>query len=125
VESLDGKYRVLPLTNTTSEPSIILVVSLLINFFSGRTIDVHILSSSHRSRSHSTTPLLFPPTTPSFTLDFAQVLQATAASPARAARIRPGRSAPGGDIGRMRSERIMEEEDGWDVVEFGGEEGFG
>ncbi|KAJ8580402.1 hypothetical protein M405DRAFT_834395 [Rhizopogon salebrosus TDB-379] len=76
-------------------------------------------------RSHSTTPLLFPPTTPSFTLDFAQVLQATAASPARAARIRPGRSAPGGDIGRMRSERIMEEEDGWDVVEFGGEEGFG
>jgi len=25
----------------------------------------------------------------------------------------------------MRSERIMEEEDGWDVVEFGGDEGFG
>ncbi|OAX39055.1 hypothetical protein K503DRAFT_690366 [Rhizopogon vinicolor AM-OR11-026] len=76
-------------------------------------------------RSHSTTPLLFPPTPPSFTLDFAQVLQATAASPARAARIRPGRSAPGVGIGRMRNERIMEEEDGWDVVELGGEEGFG
>ncbi|KAG1723523.1 UV radiation resistance protein/autophagy-related protein 14 [Suillus paluster] len=76
-------------------------------------------------RSHSTTPLLFPPTPPSFTLDFAQVLQATAASPARAARIRPGRSAQEAGIGRMRSERIVEEEDGWDVVELGGEEGFG
>lgn len=76
-------------------------------------------------RSHSTTPLLLPPTPPSFTLDFAQVLQATAASPARAARIRPGRSAQDAGISRMRSERIIEEEDGWDVVELGGEEGFG
>ncbi|KAG0694817.1 UV radiation resistance protein and autophagy-related subunit 14-domain-containing protein [Suillus ampliporus] len=76
-------------------------------------------------RSHSTTPLLFPPTPPSFTLDFSQVLQATAASPARVARIRPGRSAQDAGIGRMRSERIVEEEDGWDVVELGGEEGFG
>ncbi|KAG1885562.1 UV radiation resistance protein and autophagy-related subunit 14-domain-containing protein [Suillus subluteus] len=76
-------------------------------------------------RSHSTTPLLLPPTPPSFTLDFAQVLQATAASPARAARIRPGRSAQEAGISRMRSERIIEEEDGWDVVELGGEEGFG
>ncbi|KAG1819449.1 UV radiation resistance protein and autophagy-related subunit 14-domain-containing protein [Suillus variegatus] len=32
-------------------------------------------------RSHSTNPLLLPPTPPSFTLDFAQALQATAASP--------------------------------------------
>jgi len=32
---------------------------------------------------------------------------------------------PGAGIGKIRSERIMEEEDGWDVVEFGGEEGFG
>ncbi|KAG2088655.1 UV radiation resistance protein and autophagy-related subunit 14-domain-containing protein [Suillus discolor] len=76
-------------------------------------------------RSHSTTPLLLPPTPPSFTLDFAQVLQATAASPARAARIRPGRSAQEAGISKMRSERIVEEEDGWDVVELGGEEGFG
>ncbi|KAG1749488.1 UV radiation resistance protein and autophagy-related subunit 14-domain-containing protein [Suillus lakei] len=76
-------------------------------------------------RSHSTTPILLPPTPPSFTLDFAQVLQATAASPARAARIRPGRSAQEAGIGRIRSERIVEEEDGWDVVELGGEEGFG
>lgn len=80
---------------------------------------------SHYSRSHSTTPLLLPPTPPSFTLDFAQVLQATAASPARAARIRPGRSAQDAGISRLRSERIVEEEDGWDVVELGGEEGFG
>jgi hypothetical protein len=83
------------------------------------------LTLSHCSRSHSTTPLLFPPTPPSFTLDFAQVFQATAASPARAARIRPGRSAPGVGLGRMRRERIMEEEDGWDIVEFGGTEEFG
>ncbi|KAG1904888.1 UV radiation resistance protein and autophagy-related subunit 14-domain-containing protein [Suillus fuscotomentosus] len=76
-------------------------------------------------RSHSTTPLLLPPTPPSFTLDFAQVLQATAASPARAARIRPGRSAQEAGFSNMRSERIVEEEDGWDVVELGGEEGFG
>ncbi|KAG2149664.1 UV radiation resistance protein and autophagy-related subunit 14-domain-containing protein [Suillus cothurnatus] len=76
-------------------------------------------------RSHSTTPLLLPPTPPSFTLDFAQVLQATAASPARAARIRPGRSVQEVGISRIRSERIIEEEDGWDVVELGGEEGFG
>ncbi|KAG2148783.1 UV radiation resistance protein and autophagy-related subunit 14-domain-containing protein [Suillus clintonianus] len=75
-------------------------------------------------RSHSTTPILLPPIPPSFTLDFAQVLQATAASPARAARIRPGRSAQEAGIGRMRSERIVEE-DGWDVVDLGGEEGFG
>jgi hypothetical protein len=76
-------------------------------------------------RSHSTTPLLLPPTPPSFTLDFVQVLQATATSPARAARIRPGRSTQEAGIGRMRNERIVEEEDGWDVVELGGEEGFG
>ncbi|KAG2348244.1 hypothetical protein BDR05DRAFT_875011 [Suillus weaverae] len=75
-------------------------------------------------RSHSTTPLLLPPTPPSFTLDFAQVLQATAASPARAARIRPGRSVQEAGIGRMKGERIVEE-DGWDVVELDGEEGFG
>ncbi|KAG2140965.1 UV radiation resistance protein/autophagy-related protein 14 [Suillus bovinus] len=75
-------------------------------------------------RSHSTTPLLLPPTPPSFTLDFAQVLQATAASPARAARIRPGRAAQEA-VSRTVSERIIEEEEGWDVVELGGDEGFG
>ncbi|KAG2040356.1 hypothetical protein BDR03DRAFT_949750 [Suillus americanus] len=59
------------------------------------------------------------------TLEFTQVLQATAASPAWAARIRPGGSAQEAGFGRMRSERIVEEEDGWDVVELGGEVGFG
>lgn len=79
----------------------------------------------HYSRSHSTTPLLLPPTPPSFTLDFVQVLQATTTSPTRAARIQPGRSTQEAGIGRIRSERIVEEEDGWDAVELGGEEGFG
>ncbi|KAG2357643.1 UV radiation resistance protein and autophagy-related subunit 14-domain-containing protein [Suillus spraguei] len=93
---------------------------------SGRAWAVSLLGLIPASpRSHSTTPLLLPPTPPSFTLDFAQVLQATAASPARAARIRPGRSAQEAGISRMRSERIVEEEDGWDVVDLGGEEGFG
>ncbi|KAG2745233.1 hypothetical protein P692DRAFT_20742081, partial [Suillus brevipes Sb2] len=71
--------------------------------------------------------LTLPSTPASFTLGFARVLQATAASPARAARIRPGRSAqePASGIGRMRSEHIVEEEDGWAVVELGGEDGFG
>ncbi|KIK44322.1 hypothetical protein CY34DRAFT_802829 [Suillus luteus UH-Slu-Lm8-n1] len=76
-------------------------------------------------RSHSTAPLLLPPTHPSFTLDFAQVLQVTTTSPARAARIQPGRSTQEAGIGRMRSEYIVEEEEGWDVVELGGEEGYG
>ncbi|KAG0705114.1 hypothetical protein DFH29DRAFT_1033809 [Suillus ampliporus] len=76
-------------------------------------------------RLHSTTPLLLPPTPALFMLDFAQVLQATAASPASTAQIRPGRSVQEAGIGRMRSEHIVEQEDGWDVAELGGEDGFG
>ncbi|KAF8429422.1 UV radiation resistance protein and autophagy-related subunit 14-domain-containing protein [Boletus edulis BED1] len=73
-------------------------------------------------RSHETTPGLPPPTPPSFPLDFAQVLQATTASPARKDHgFTPGlRSST-----RRRPERIAEEE-GWEVVEDdGAEDGFG
>ena len=84
-------------------------------------------------RSHETTPSLPPPTPPAFPLDFAQVLQATTASPARGRR----RVAPGTGVVRdttiagedrngatpgvrspmrRRPERIAEEE-GWEVVE--------
>jgi hypothetical protein len=49
----------------------------------------------------------------------------TTTSPARAACIQPGRSTQEAGIGRMRIEYIVEEEEGWDVVELGGEEGYG
>jgi len=62
-------------------------------------------------RSHATHPLLPPPTPPSFPLDFAQLLQATAANPTRA-------KARGTGGRERRTERIVEEdEDGWDFVE--------
>lgn len=61
-------------------------------------------------KSHATWPLLPPPTPPSFPLDFAQLLQATAANPTR--------PKARGTSGRERkTERIIEEEDGWDMVE--------
>ncbi|KAF8122915.1 UV radiation resistance protein and autophagy-related subunit 14-domain-containing protein [Boletus edulis] len=90
-------------------------------------------------RSHETTPGLPPPTPPSFPLDFAQVLQATTASPARSRRrmalVGTGTvNGAGEDHGftpglrsstRRRPERIAEEE-GWEVVEDdGAEDGFG
>ncbi|TFY58937.1 hypothetical protein EVJ58_g6098 [Rhodofomes roseus] len=62
-------------------------------------------------KSHATRPLLAPPTPPSFPLDFAQLLQATAANPTR-----PKARGTGGR--ERRTERIVEEEeDGWDFVE--------
>ena len=62
-------------------------------------------------RAHATRPLLPPPTPVGFGLDFSQLLQATAATPARAkARGAVGREA--------RTERIVEEEEeGWDLLE--------
>ncbi|KAF8555631.1 hypothetical protein OG21DRAFT_1507527 [Imleria badia] len=93
-------------------------------------------------RSHETTPTLAPPTPPSFPLDFAQVLQATTASPARGRRrvalvgtgvVRdtiPGTGEDHSGSGvrspmRRRPERIAEEE-GWEVVEEdGGDDGLG
>lgn len=61
-------------------------------------------------KSHATFPLLPAPTPAAFPLDFAQLLQATAANPSRArARGTPGRE--------LRHECIVEEDDGWDLVD--------
>lgn len=89
------------------------------------------------SRSHETTPSLLPPTPVSFPLDFAQVLQATTASPARGRRraVVVGTGMVGNDSAspsgvrsptRRRPERIAEEE-GWEVVDDddGGDDGLG
>ncbi|KIJ63013.1 hypothetical protein HYDPIDRAFT_134706 [Hydnomerulius pinastri MD-312] len=95
-------------------------------------------------RSHETMRLLPPPTPPAFPLDFAQLLQATTASPAgRGRRRAPGSGVTRAGDGEDRSssvrsprrqerwgqERIVEEEDGWEVVDedgaFGGDDGFG
>ncbi|KAH0834642.1 UV radiation resistance protein and autophagy-related subunit 14-domain-containing protein [Lanmaoa asiatica] len=83
-------------------------------------------------RSHETAPSLPPPTPASFPLDFAQVLQATTASPARGRRrvalvgagtgvVRDTRESTSGvqSPTRRRPGRISEEE-GWEVVDEDG-----
>ncbi|KAI9061565.1 hypothetical protein FKP32DRAFT_1612992 [Trametes sanguinea] len=62
-------------------------------------------------RAHATRPLLPPPTPPAFGLDFSQLLQATAATPARVR----ARGTSGKEV--RRTERIVEEEDGWDLLD--------
>ncbi|EED84346.1 predicted protein [Postia placenta Mad-698-R] len=70
------------------------------------------LGSARCRKSHSTHPLLAPPTPPSFPLDFAQLLQATAAKPTRSR----ARGASGKE--RAHTEQIVEEdEEGWDLVD--------
>jgi hypothetical protein len=64
------------------------------------------------SRSHQTYPLLPPPTPPSFPLDFAQLLQATAATPA--SRPRPARPRT---VGTNRHKSQIPEEDEWDLLD--------
>ncbi|ETW75661.1 hypothetical protein HETIRDRAFT_37878 [Heterobasidion irregulare TC 32-1] len=73
--------------------------------------------------SHQTHPHLPPPTPPTFSLDFAQLLQATAATPS--SRARPSRSHASGASTRAISishhsqpsrEKIPEEEE-WDIVD--------
>ena len=64
------------------------------------------------SRSHQTYPLLPPPTPPSFPLDFAQLLQATAATPA--SRPRPARPRTAG-TNKHRSQ--IPEDDEWDLLD--------
>ncbi|KAI1785081.1 UV radiation resistance protein and autophagy-related subunit 14-domain-containing protein [Ganoderma leucocontextum] len=70
-------------------------------------------------RAHATRPPLLalaPPTPAGFGLDFSQLLQATAATPARA----KARGTSGGGGGRaVRTERIVEEEEeeGWDLLD--------
>ncbi|KAI0275655.1 UV radiation resistance protein/autophagy-related protein 14 [Russula aff. rugulosa BPL654] len=63
-------------------------------------------------RSHQTYPLLPPPTPPSFPLDFAQLLQATAATPA--SRPRPARPRT---AGTNRHKSQIPEEDEWDLLD--------
>ena len=65
-------------------------------------------------KSHATLPLLPAPTPSQFPLDFAQLLQATAANPTRVR----ARGKPGKDL-RLDRERdkIVEEEEGWDLVD--------
>ena len=66
-------------------------------------------------RAHATRPLLPPPTPGAFGMDFSQLVQATGAMPARA-KVR-GRGGGGGGV---RTERIVEEdegEEGWDLVD--------
>ncbi|KAH9887363.1 UV radiation resistance protein and autophagy-related subunit 14-domain-containing protein [Cubamyces lactineus] len=62
-------------------------------------------------RAHATRPLLPPPTPPAFALDFSQLLQATAATPARVR----ARGTSGKEV--RKTERIVEEDDGWDLLD--------
>ncbi|KAH7912772.1 UV radiation resistance protein and autophagy-related subunit 14-domain-containing protein [Hygrophoropsis aurantiaca] len=83
-------------------------------------------------RSHRTTPLLPPPTPATFSLDFAQLLQATTANPSSRARGTGGIRGRGALIARESSlrmqgnspvrprhgnGRISEEDEGWDLIE--------
>ena len=72
-----------------------------------RNVDLHLF---HR-RSHATTPILPPPTPPTFPLGFPQLLQATTASPTR---LRPIKSSK--KHGKHREGTIIEEEEGWDLM---------
>ncbi|KAA1477739.1 hypothetical protein DENSPDRAFT_621022 [Dentipellis sp. KUC8613] len=71
-------------------------------------------------RSHQTYPLLPPPTPPSFPLDFAQLLQATAATPtSRGSRpTRPKTRRPSHAASKLpERERAIPEEEEWDLVD--------
>ncbi|KAI0302907.1 UV radiation resistance protein/autophagy-related protein 14 [Multifurca ochricompacta] len=63
-------------------------------------------------RSHQTYPLLPPPTPPTFPLDFAQLLQATAATPT--SRPRPARPRT---TGTHKNRNQIPEEDEWDLLD--------
>jgi len=62
-------------------------------------------------RSHATTPTLPPPTPPTFPLDFPLLLQATTASATRLRPIKPSKRH-----GKRREGTIVEEEEGWDLM---------
>ena len=66
-------------------------------------------------RSHATHPRLPPPTPPAFQLEFAQLLQATAANPSRARARITGAHHPRRAV-REERDPIVEEED-WDLVD--------
>jgi hypothetical protein len=69
--------------------------------------------------------VLPPPTPPGFALDFAQVLQATAAGPRRAQQHRDGRARREKERERERRQRAPLEEDEWDMVEVDEERELG
>ncbi|KAF8056553.1 UV radiation resistance protein and autophagy-related subunit 14-domain-containing protein [Lyophyllum atratum] len=75
-------------------------------------------------KSHETNPTLPPPTPPGFPLDFAQLLQATTAHPASRMRPRSGKVQMHTRRGRKEEVRVVEEEEGWDLVE-GDQDGDG
>ncbi|THH13597.1 hypothetical protein EW146_g6644 [Bondarzewia mesenterica] len=86
------------------------------------TLTIH-QNARHDRRSHRTNPLLPPPTPPAFPLDFAQLLQATAATPtsrARPSRPKSSRTSEHrvsiSDSGRPSQERIAEEEE-WHLID--------
>ena len=66
-------------------------------------------------RSHQTGVGLPPPTPLAFGLDFAQLVQATAVPARRGVRGKIGKEGKEGK--RRERERIVEEEEGWDLVE--------
>ncbi|KAG5635019.1 hypothetical protein H0H81_012687, partial [Sphagnurus paluster] len=68
-------------------------------------------------KSHETAPQIPAPTPPTFSLDFAQLLQATTAHPAR---LRSGKARHVRHGSSHKQERIVEEEEGWDMVEGDG-----
>lgn len=82
------------------------------------TLDHHLCSSYIYRKSHETTPPLPAPTPPTFSLDFAQLLQATTAHPASRVRSRPSktRRLSAAHSGRKEGP-IVEEDDGWDLVD--------
>jgi hypothetical protein len=69
-------------------------------------------------KSHQTTPLLPPPTPPSFPLDFSRLLQATKANPTSRTRSRrkSGLHSRPSRV-RLMEDKIPEEEEGWDLVD--------
>ncbi|KAI0765469.1 UV radiation resistance protein and autophagy-related subunit 14-domain-containing protein [Fomes fomentarius] len=68
-------------------------------------------------RAHATRPLLPPPTPPGFAMDFSQLLQATAATPARARARGTSAKTTSANAREVRTERIVEEDEGWDLLD--------
>ncbi|KAF8152808.1 UV radiation resistance protein/autophagy-related protein 14 [Pholiota molesta] len=73
-------------------------------------------SSELGRKSHETYPPLSPPTPASFTLDFAQLLQATTANPASRPRVTRV-NHPTSGIARERIEEAAKEDEEWDLVD--------
>ena len=68
-------------------------------------------------KSHETHPTLPPPTPASFTLDFAQLLQATTANPASRPRAKRLTHHTASGVARERIEESAREDEDWDLVD--------